>query len=251
MWGSLVVHQKGVSMKVGIVVPCYNEEGNVERLYSCLQKEVFAGRSESDIEFTVLYVNDGSKDATLVSLRNMSRTYPEVRYLSFSRNFGKEAAMLAGLKALVDNQYDLIGLMDADCQDPPSLLNDMIDRLIADPEVDCVATRRSNRKGEKPFRSMFSNLFYKLMDRMADVKIVSGARDFRLMRLEMASAIVSLNEKTRFSKGLFEWVGYNTEWISFENCTRNEGQTKWSFIRLCSYGSFVNLKICCGSGKMI
>ena len=179
----------------------------------------------SDYDFELLFINDGSKDQTLNILKSFHKEDSRMNYLSFSRNFGKEAAIYAGLQNAA-GQY--VALMDADMQDPPSLLPEMMNYLQTE-EYDCVATRRSNRKGEPPIRSFFARCFYKLINKMSDANIVDGARDFRLMKRPMVDAILSMTEYNRFSKGIFGWVGFETKWLEYENVERAKGETKWNF----------------------
>ena len=217
-------------IKISVIVSCYNEEQALPIFYKEIErvaKEDFKG-----IEFEYIFVNDGSKDKTLNILRELSKKDAKVRYLSFSRNFGKEAAMFAGLEA---STGDYITLMDADLQDPPSLLRKMYDLLLSDDELDSVGTRRVNRKGEPPIRSFFARRFYRLINKISDVEMVDGARDYRLMRRQVVDSIIELKEYNRYSKGLFTFVGYNTKWIEYENVERVAGETKWSFWQLFKY----------------
>ena len=213
-----------------IVVPCYNEEQALPYFIQEIQK-VAAEMAQKQVELEVLLVNDGSRDGTLGLLRNYAAQYPNVRYLSFSRNFGKEAAMYAGLEHA---RGDYVAMMDADMQDPPSLLPQMYD-LLQTGEYDSVATRRVSRKGEPPIRSFFARMFYKLINRISDADIVDGARDYRLMSRPMVDAILSMKEVNRFSKGIFGWVGFRTYWLPYENVERVAGETKWSFWKLFRY----------------
>ena len=214
--------------KISLIIPCYNEEEALPTLSEEL-KRVTAEMQEYDFEF--LFIDDGSKDKTLFLLREMSKTDERVKYISFSRNFGKEAAMYAGF-CNVTGEYAAV--MDADMQDPPSLLPQMME-IIKSGEYDSVATRRMNRKGEPKLRSFFAKRFYKLMKRLSDADIVDGARDFRLMKRKMVDAIVSMSESNRFSKGIFGWVGFRTYWLPYENVERVAGKTKWSFWKLLKY----------------
>lgn len=183
--------------------------------------------------FEYIFVNDGSSDQTLSVLRDLYHAHPKsVRYLSFSRNFGKEAALYAGLQAA---RGDFVTVMDADLQDPPSLLPEMFALLRSKPELDCVGTRRADRKGEPKIRSFFSNSFYNIINKIADTEMVNGARDFRLMRRNMVDAVLQLSEYNRFSKGIFSWVGFDTEYIAYENRERVAGETSWSFWKLFQY----------------
>jgi glycosyltransferase involved in cell wall biosynthesis len=215
-------------MRVSLIVPCYNEEPSLPILKDALYK-VCAGRSENEYEF--IMVDDGSRDKTLSLLEEWATEDPRVHYISFSRNFGKEAAMYAGLEAATG---DWVAILDADMQDPPSLLPEMFDILATD-EFDMVATRRVTRKGEPKIRSFFARRFYSLINRMSDVEIVDGARDFRLMTRPVTDAILSLTERQRFSKGIFSWVGFRTKWLEYENIERSAGETKWSFWKLFKY----------------
>lgn len=214
--------------KISLIVPCYNEE-------ACLH--AFAKEADRvitqmpDYTFEILFVNDGSKDNTLQIIRELAAQKDYIRYLSFSRNFGKEAAMYAGF---CNTTGDYVAIMDADLQDPPSLLPSML-HAIREEGYDSVATRRVNRKGEPPVRSFFARMFYKLIRKMSDTDIVDGARDFRLMNRPFVDALLELNEYNRFSKGLFGWVGFRTKWIEFENTERIAGETKWSFFQLVRY----------------
>jgi len=213
---------------ISIVVPCYNEEPTLNILYTELNK-VTASMSEYDFEY--VFVNDGSKDRTLTILRELASTDKRVKYVSFSRNFGKEAALLAGLKTA---KGDMVATMDADMQDPPALLPEMV-AYVESGEYDNAATRRVTRKGEPVIRSFFARLFYKMMRHMSDIDIVDGARDYRVMNRPMVDSILSLGEYNRFSKGIFAWVGFETKWIEFENVERSAGETKWSFWKLLRY----------------
>ena len=212
---------------ITIITPCYNEEAALPVFY----REVTAVLSGLPYAYELLLVNDGSKDRTLQVMRELAGEDPHVRYLSFSRNFGKEAAMYAGF---CNAKGDYVAVMDADMQDPPSLLPQMLEKLQSG-EYDSVATRRVDRKGEPPVRSWFARRFYQIINRISDADIVDGARDFRLMRREMVDAIVSMGEYNRFSKGIFGWIGFRTCWLSYENVDRVAGETKWSFWKLTKY----------------
>ena len=216
---------------ISIIVPCYNEEDALPLFLPELQKVADGMTAAHGEEFEFLFINDGSKDRTLELLRGFAREDRRVRYISFSRNFGKEAGMYAGLQNAVG---DYVAVMDADMQDPPSLLPTMYE-ILQTGEYDCVGTRRQDRKGEPPVRSFFAHLFYKIINRISDADIVDGARDFRLMTRPMVDAIVSMSEYNRFSKGIFGWVGFRTKWLSYENVERVAGQTKWSFWSLFKY----------------
>ena len=214
--------------KISAIVPCYNEEQALPYLYKELIK-VAQQMSGQDFEF--IFVNDGSKDKTLEVIKALRQKDNRVRYVSFSRNFGKEAAIYAGLEA---STGDYVAMLDADLQDPPHLLIEMYQTL-QEKEYDCVATRREDRKGEPVIRSFFAKKFYQLINKISDTEIVDGARDFRLMTRPMVDSILKLGEYNRFSKGIFGWVGFNTKWIAYENVERFAGQTKWSFWGLFFY----------------
>ncbi|HFI0301125.1 TPA: glycosyltransferase family 2 protein [Streptococcus suis] len=213
---------------ISVIVPCFNEEEAIPYFYDAMEKV----RKEMGDQFEYIFVNDGSKDRTLTVLRQLSGQDRAVRYLSFSRNFGKEAALYAGLQAA---QGDLVTVMDVDLQDPPEMLMEMNAMLDGNPDLDCVGTRRVSRDGEPPIRSFFAKLFYKLMNKISQVEVVDGARDFRLMRRHMVDAILSVSEYNRFSKGIFSWVGFETEYLPYENVERVAGETSWSFWKLLSY----------------
>ena len=206
-------------MKLDIVVPCYNEEKNIEKFFTEVSYVL------KDIDINIIFVNDGSSDNTLNEIKKLK----DVSYISFSRNFGKEAAIYAGLSKTT---ADYVILMDVDLQDPPSLIPEMMKYV---DEYDIVATRRVTRAGEPKIRSFFARLFYKLMNKISDIELVDGARDFRLMNRSVVDSILELNENNRFSKGIFEWVGFNTKWIEYENVERIEGETSWSFWQLFKY----------------
>ena len=213
--------------KLTIVVPCYNEEEAIPFFYEATN-EAMKGCA---LEYEFLFVNDGSKDKTLQVVKELADKDERVHYISFSRNFGKEAAMYAGLK---ESTGDYVVIMDADLQDPPELIPSMYESVLNE-GYDCVATRRVDRKGEPPIRSAFANLFYFIMHIIAKVDMVPGARDFRFMNRTMVDAIVDMGEYNRFSKGIFGWVGFNTKWLPFENRKRVAGKTKWSFFKLFKY----------------
>ncbi|HFR3257428.1 TPA: glycosyltransferase family 2 protein [Streptococcus suis] len=213
---------------ISAIVPCFNEEEAISYFYDAMEKV----RKEMGEQFEYIFVNDGSKDGTLTVLRQLSGQDRAVRYLSFSRNFGKEAALYAGLQAA---QGELVTVMDVDLQDPPEMLMEMKAMLDGNPDLDCVGTRRVSRDGEPPIRSFFAKLFYKLMNKISQVEVVDGARDFRLMRRHMVDAILSVSEYNRFSKGIFAWVGFETEYLPYENVERVAGETSWSFWKLLSY----------------
>ena len=213
---------------ITLIIPCYNEEESLPLLYPELVK-VSQEMPEQAFEF--LFVNDGSRDKTLVLLKELAQNDDRVKYISFSRNFGKEAAMYAGLE---NAKGDYVAFMDADMQDPPSLLPQMY-KAVTEEGYDSAATRRVTRKGEPPIRSFFARMFYKIMNKISDTDIVDGARDFRLMNRKFVDALLQMREYNRFSKGLFGWVGYKTKWIEFENVERIAGETKWSFWSLFKY----------------
>lgn len=215
--------------KISVIISCYNEEESLPLFYK--EMERVRKQDFEDVDFEYIFVNDGSKDKTLEEIKALRKEDKKVRYISFSRNFGKEAAMMAGLEAA---EGDYITLMDADLQDPPSLLRKMYD-LIKNEGYDCIGTRRVTRKGEPPIRSFFARMFYKIINKMSKVEMVDGARDYRLMTKQMVKAIISMKEYNRYSKGLFSFVGFNTKWIEYENVERVAGETKWSFWKLFKY----------------
>ena len=212
---------------ISIIVPCYNEEESLPLFY----REAGSVLNSLDTDYELLFINDGSKDGTLSILKDLAEKDPHVRYISFARNFGKESAMYAGFGNI---RGDYVAVMDADLQDPPSLLPEMI-KILETGEYDSVATRRIDRKGEPPVRSWFARRFYRLINRYSDADIVDGARDFRLMKREMADAIVAMPEYNRFSKGIYGWIGFRTYWMPYENVERVAGKTKWSFWKLFKY----------------
>lgn len=215
---------------ISAIVPCYNEEESAPLFYEEICRVTEKAKR---FELEIVFVDDGSRDGTLKVLRELAKKDGRVRYISFSRNFGKESAMLAGLRAA---KGDYVALLDADLQDPPSLLPEMMDFLENHfDEYDIVATRRMDRKGEPPVRSFFARRFYQLINKISDTQIVDGARDFRLMKRSVVDSILEIGEYNRFSKGIFSWVGFNTHWISYENRERVAGQTKWSFWKLFLY----------------
>lgn len=217
--------------KISVIISCFNEEKSVPIFYQEMERVVKEDFSDLNVCFEYIFVNDGSNDRTLEEIKKLHYKDDKVRYISFSRNFGKEAAMLAGLEAAEGNY---ITLMDADLQDPPSLLRKMFD-YIKNEGYDCVATKRVTRKGEPPIRSFFSKVFYKLIDKVTDFKMVDGARDYRLMTRQVRDAIISMREYNRFSKGLTSFVGFDTKWIEYENIERVAGSTKWNFWKLFKY----------------
>ena len=214
-----------------IIVPCYNEEVALPYFLQEIRKVADNMSTTFQLDFEILFINDGSRDKTLQILRRAAQEDKRIRYISFARNFGKEAAMYAGFQNCTG---DYAAVMDADMQDPPSLLPEMYQALQSG-EYDSVATRRVTRKGEPPIRSFFARCFYKLINRISDADIVDGARDFRLMTRQMVDAILSMTEYNRFSKGIFGWVGFRTKWLPYENVERVAGETKWSFWKLFLY----------------
>lgn len=213
---------------ISIVVPCHNEE----EMVPIFHKEITAVSEQlPDAVFEMIFVNDGSKDATLAELKRVASLDERVHYLSFSRNFGKEAAMVAGLRHATGNY---VAVMDADLQDPPAMLVEMV-ALIRTGEYDCIGTKRIDRKGEPPIRSFFARQFYQLINRISATEIVDGARDFRLMTRQMVDAVLEMTEYNRFSKGIFSWVGFETKYLSYENQERVAGKTTWSFWSLFKY----------------
>lgn len=222
------IKSTGKAIDISVVVPCYNEQGALPFYYDKM-KEVMALLPE--LSFEVIIVDDGSTDGTLEVTKQLAKSDDRIRYISFSRNFGKEAAMYAGLKN-ASGKYTAI--MDADLQDPPEMLPEMY-RVITEEGYDAVGTRRVTRKGEPPVRSFFARKFYKIMSRISKANMVDGARDYRLMNRKYVNALLSLGEYNRFSKGLFGWVGFKVKWLEFENVNRIAGETKWSFGQLFLY----------------
>ena len=214
---------------VSIICPCYNEEAMLPLYFDKMQSVVFSSLAQYDFE--LILINDGSKDKTLSILRTLAKADERVKYISFSRNFGKEAAMYAGLKHA---SGDFVCVMDVDLQDPPEMIAEMLERL-KDEDCDCVATRRVTRKGEPKIRSAFARAFYRIINRISDTEFVDGARDFRMMRRCVVDAVLELGEYHRFSKGIFMWVGFDTVWLEYENIARAAGETKWSFWKLVRY----------------
>lgn len=222
------IKSTGKAIDISVVVPCYNEQGALPFYYDKM-KEVMALLPE--LSFEIIIVDDGSTDGTLETAKQLAKSDDRIRYISFSRNFGKEAAMYAGLKN-ASGKYTAI--MDADLQDPPEMLPKMY-RVITEEGYDAVGTRRVTRKGEPPVRSFFARKFYKIMSRISKANMVDGARDYRLMNRKYVDALLSLGEYNRFSKGLFGWVGFKVKWLEFENVNRIAGETKWSFGQLFLY----------------
>lgn len=214
---------------LSVIVPCYNEEESVALFYQELIKnDPFF--SEKEIELELLYIDDGSRDGTVREVKKLRENDERVRLVSFSRNFGKEAAMFAGLEKA---KGDYVVMMDVDLQDPPSLLPEMFEGLSEG--YDSVATRRVDRKGEPPIRSFFARRFYRLMKKISKTEMMDGARDYRLMTRQMVDAILSMEEYNRFTKGIFGWVGFRTKWLEYENVERARGETKWNFWKLLMY----------------
>ncbi len=214
--------------KISVIVSCYNEEQSIPLFYEEMSR---VATEMNKVDFEFMFVDDGSKDKTLEIVKDLSMKDKRVKYLSFSRNFGKEAAMMAGLENVTG---DYITLMDADLQDPPAMLPEMY-RIIKEEDYDQVGTRRVTRKGEPPIRSFFARQFYKIINKMSKIEMVDGARDYRLMKRKVVAAIVSLKEYNRYSKGLFSFVGFKTKWLEYENVERVAGETKWSFWKLFKY----------------
>ncbi len=215
--------------KISVIVPCYNEENALPLFYEELQKNIKT--FSQNIEFEILFINDGSKDHTLNVIKDLAKKDSQIKYISFSRNFGKESAIYAGLE---NSTGDYVTLMDADLQDPPSLLKEMY-RLVTEEKYDAVGTRRINRKGEPIIRSFFAKIFYKLINKMTPFEMVDGARDFVFMKRTVVNSLLSLKEYNRYSKGLFSFVGFDVKWLEYTNIPRIAGKTKWSFWKLTKY----------------
>ena len=214
--------------KISIAVPCYNEEPALDPFFAAVSA---VAEQMPGVEFEFLFIDDGSRDRTLEKILELSRRDSRVKYISFSRNFGKEAGIYAGLENATG---DYVVIMDADLQDPPALLPEMY-RAVTEEGYDCVGSRRVTRKGEPPIRSFFARLFYKLINKMSDAEIVDGARDFQMMNRQVVEAILSMGEYNRFSKGIFGWIGFRKKWLEYENIERVAGETKWSFWKLFLY----------------
>ena len=212
---------------ISLIIPCFNEEESLPLFYP----EATSVLRQMNCDYELIFVNDGSRDRTLEILKELSEKDPHVIYLSFSRNFGKEAAMYAGF---CNARGDYVAVMDADLQDPPSLLPEMMEKLESG-EYDSVATRRATRTGEPKIRSFLSETFYKFINSISKTEIVNGARDYRLMKRIMVDAVLEMSEYNRFSKGIFGWVGFRTKWLEFQNVERSAGETKWSLRKLFSY----------------
>ena len=218
-------------MRLSLIIPCYNEEDVLELFMERTGAVVESIKNKHSMEAEYIFVNDGSKDGTLPVLRRFHKENEQVHYISFSRNFGKEAALYAGLK---NASGDYIAVMDADLQDPPELLEKMVEILLED-RADCAAARRTDRKGEPAVRSWFARRFYSLINHSRDPDLVEGVRDYRMMTRQVRDAVLSISEYNRFSKGIFAWVGFRTEWIDYEHEDRAAGSTKWSFGSLFHY----------------
>ena len=220
-----------MSNLISIIIPCYNEEDSIPYFYDAITKQSAVMQNKYKVDFEYLFINDGSRDNTLNIIKEYAKKDERVKYISFSRNFGKEAAIYAGLK---NADGDFVAVMDADLQDPPYMLEEMYKSIINE-GYDCAATRRVDRKGEPPVRSFFARMFYKLINKISNANIVDGARDYRLMTRQMVDAILEMGEYNRFSKGIFGWVGFDTKWLEYENTERAAGETKWSFWKLFLY----------------
>ena len=217
---------------ISVVVPCYNEQEVLPLFYNEINKVIAQMQSEyDDLEFELLFINDGSKDNTLKMLRELSASDNRVRYISFSRNFGKEAGMFAGME---NSKGDYVVVMDADLQHPPKFIPQMY-KYVSEEGFDCATTRRVSRKGESKIRSWFAMKFYKIMNKISQTEIVDGAQDFRFMTRKMVDAVLSMKEYNRFSMGIFSWVGFNVKYIEYENVERAAGTTAWSFWKLFLY----------------
>ena len=214
--------------KISVAVPCYNEEPALEPFFAAVSA---VAEQMPEVAFEFLFIDDGSRDRTLEKMQELAQRDSRVKYISFSRNFGKEAGIYAGLENATG---DYVVVMDADLQDPPALLPEMY-RSIRQEGYDCVGSRRVTRKGEPPIRSFFARLFYKLINKMSDAEIVDGARDFQMMSRQVVEAILSMGEYNRFSKGIFGWIGFKKKWLEYENIERVAGETKWSFWKLFLY----------------
>jgi len=215
------------NVDISIIIPCFNEEASIRNIYNEISKEM----TSLNKHFEVIFIDDGSQDNTLNVLRNLANQNASVHYISFSRNFGKEAALLAGLQTA---KGDFIITMDADGQDPPSLIPAMLESVESG-EYDCAGTRRINRKGEPVFRSFFAKCFYIIMNRLSDIEVPQSARDFRLMNRKYKDALLELHERNRFSKGIFPWIGFKIKWFEYSNIERIKGKAKWSFWKLFLY----------------
>ncbi len=216
---------------IDIIIPCFNEEKNIPLFYKNVNKALKNQKLIKNLSYNYLFVDDGSNDKTLEVLKKMAECDDKIKFISFSRNFGKESAIYAGL----ENSFgDYVVIMDVDLQDPPELIPKMYYDLINE-EYDSVATRRVSRKGEPILRSFFARSFYKIINKISKIEIVDGARDYRMMTRQMANSVLQLNEYNRFSKGIFAWVGFKTKWIEYENIERSKGESKWSIWKLFLY----------------
>ena len=220
-----------MSKVISVIVPCFNEQESIPAFYKEICNIALEMEQRYSVGFELLFVDDGSYDDTLSIIKKLSISDNRIKYISFSRNFGKESAIYAGLENATG---DYVSMLDADLQDPPVLLIEMYE-MIANKEYDCVGARRVSRKGEPPIRSFFARCFYKLINKISKANIVDGARDFRLMTRQMTDAILDMREYNRFSKGIFGWVGFKTQWLEYENAERIAGTTKWSFWKLFIY----------------
>lgn len=214
---------------LGIVVPCYNEEGSIDPFFAAIE----GVSSELDVDVSLYFVDDGSHDGTVAALRRCCESAPMAHCVVLSRNFGKEAALYAGMERALADGCDYVAVMDVDLQDPPDLLKGMLDTVREG--YDCAASYREDRRGESKVRSAFARLFYRIINKVSDVEMKPGARDFRVMTRQMAQVIVDMPERTRFSKGIFSWVGFQTKWIPYENVERRTGSSSWSFFGLVAY----------------
>lgn len=214
--------------KISIIIPCYNEEDAIPIFFKEVEK---VNKEMKNVDFLYIFVDDGSSDNSLKEIKNLSEKHDYVKYISFSRNFGKESAMYAGLEK---SDGDYVAVMDVDLQDPPTLIPEMYS-YIKNEDIDCVATRRKTRKGEPVIRSFFARMFYKIINKMSKTEMVDGARDFRLMTRQMVNSILQMKEYNRYSKGLFSFVGYKTKWLEYDNIERVAGKTKWNFWKLFVY----------------
>lgn len=244
-----------------IIVPCFNEELNIKSFYQTVRDSVKDADCYLKSGFKFIFIDDGSKDNSLEVMRSLHGLDSSVHYVSFSRNFGKESGLLAGIRkalSLSDSDDDLFVVMDVDLQDPPSLLQQMLEILYSDTNIDIVATYREDRIGESRFRSFFAHCFYKFINKISEVEMKDGARDFRLMRKKVVEAISELGETQRFSKGIFMWVGFNTTWLAYHNVQRIYGSSKWHFTSLLKYAfegiiafTVVPLEVISGIGLIV
>ncbi|MCC7553105.1 MAG: glycosyltransferase family 2 protein [Methanobacteriaceae archaeon] len=214
-------------ISLNIIVPCFNEENSLNKFYLEVSESL---KNNNNLSWNILFIDDGSSDNTLEKIKELSNNHVNIDYISFSRNFGKESAIYDGLE---NSSGDYVIIMDADLQDPPSLIPEMVNYV--EDGYDIIATRRISRKGEPKLRSFFAGLFYKIINRLSNIEIVDGARDYRLMKKEVVDSILKLKEYNRFSKGIFQWVGFKTKWIEYENIKRIEGESSWSFWQLFKY----------------